>query len=81
MSDWQPITTAPKSTADGRHVNGIYLLGYCPELDMDNLYSAICIIWWEPHMNKGKGMWYGEGGYEVHPTHWMPLPEPPKEAT
>jgi len=34
----------------------------------------------EPLMNGGKGMWYGEGGYRTRPTHWMPLPTPPKEA-
>jgi len=74
---WQPIESAPKSTAVGNDVHGIYILGYCPEPDICNLESAICVVWWEPLMKKGKGMWYGEGGYEVTPTHWMPLPNPP----
>lgn len=74
---WQPIESAPKSPAKGKHVQGIYLLGFCPEPDICNLESAICVIWWEPLMNKGRGMWYGEGGYEVKPTHWMALPPPP----
>lgn len=71
---WRPIETAPKSKADGSCVHGIYLLGICPDPDTCNLESAICIIWWEPLMNGGKGLWYGEGGYEVFPTHWMPIP-------
>lgn len=76
---WQPIETAPKSTAIGNAVHGIYILGYCPEPDICNLESAICVVWWEPLMKKGKGMWYGEGGFEVIPTHWRPLPAPPAE--
>ena len=28
-------------------------------------------------MKGGKGMWYGEGGFETHPTHWMTLPAVP----
>lgn len=75
--EWQPIETAPKSTADGPQVHGIYLLGFCPDPDTCNLESAVCVIWWEPLMKGGKGMWYGEGGYEMHPTHWMPLPPLP----
>jgi len=78
---WQPIETAPKSTyvdtEYGADVSGKYLLGFCPEPDMCNLEVAIRIIWWEPLMNGGKGMWYGEGSYGVHPTHWQPLPPPP----
>ena len=80
VGGWQDIATAPKSSTDGRNVDGIYLLGYCPEPDACNLQSYICIVWWEPNMKGGKGMWYGEGGYEVHPTHWMPLPPPPTSA-
>ena len=78
---WQPIETAPKSTAtpvpDGAYVSGVYLLGFCPDPETCNLDSAICVIWWEPLMKGGNGMWYGEGGYEMHPTHWMPLPAAP----
>lgn len=81
VPDWRPIETAPKSTADGDHVHGIYIIGFCPEPDMCNLESAVCVVWWEPLMKGGAGMWYGEGGYETKPTHWMPLPQPPKEAT
>ena len=73
LNAWQPIETAPKSPANGDSVDGIYLLGFCQEPDTCNLRSYICIGRWEPLMRGGKGMWYSEGGHEVHPTHWMPL--------
>lgn len=80
MSGWKLIATAPKSkgvkTKHGTHVTGIYLLGYCPEYEAVDPKSCICVIWWEPEMSGG--VWYGEGADEVHPTHWMHLPEPPK---
>lgn len=80
FKEWQPMETAPKCTTDGKRIlTSYYILGYCPEPDMCNLDSAICVIWWEPFMKGGKGMWYGEGGYEVHPTHWMSLPTIPQE--
>ncbi|MDA8449802.1 hypothetical protein M4R23_08910 [Acidovorax sp. GBBC 3332] len=77
---WEPIQTAPKSRADGSDVHGIYLQGYVPDPDICNLESCICVVWWEPLMNKGRGLWYGEGGHEVMPTHWRPLPAPPAAA-
>lgn len=84
MSEWQPIETAPKSVADGQRVGGIYLLGYVPDSDVADPSACIDIIWWEPLLpNKrgGRGKWcanaFGDA-CEVSPTHWMPLPEPPK---
>lgn len=92
MGEWQPIESAPKSKADGRQVHGIYILAFVP----DELYreedegtpkpdSLVCVVWWEPLMKNSKGghgLWMGEGGYEVHPTHWLlridELPDPPK---
>lgn len=29
--------------------------------------------------NYRNGSWYGQGGHWQNVTHWMPLPEPPKE--
>lgn len=80
MSEWQTIETAPKSTSEptkggGNIVRGIYLLTYCPDESFDPK-SCICICWWEPHIDGGR--WQGEGDYPLRPTHWMPLPEPPK---
>lgn len=72
---WQPIETAPKSLADGSNVRGIYLLGYCPDESAIDPSSCICVTWWEPNIDGG--VWYGEGGYAVRPTHWMSLPPAP----
>ncbi len=75
---WQPIETAPKSTSTdvpgGKHVEAVYLLGFCPE---EGISPAGCIevIWWEPNMDGG--VWCASG-FAIKPTHWMPLPEPPK---
>lgn len=70
MSDWQPIETAPK--------NGYYFIGFWPHMSRD--YSGhkgqfrTCWTGW------GGGCWEADGlGRPVQgPTHWMPLPEPPK---
>lgn len=73
---WQPIETAPKSTAEGSTVRGIYILGYCPEEGADP-QSCICVMWWEPLQNNGRGEWQGEAGFPLRPTRWCPQPEPP----
>lgn len=75
--EWLLIDSAPKTQPlpDGR-VAATYLLGYCPDVDACDLESCVCVIWWEPYMSNGAGQWHGEGGYELHPTHWMPLPPP-----
>jgi len=78
---WQPIDTAPKSTTTptprGHDVEGIYLLGFCPE-EGEPPENCICIIWWEPHHHGDhKGAWVGEACFEVVPTHWQYPPTPP----
>lgn len=62
MADWQLIETAPK---DG----GIILLAFENE-DGDN--DVFVGEWFE-----GKG-WFILCDKIFHPTHWMPLPDPPK---
>lgn len=72
MSDWQPISTAPKDetwvllyTANdgaGGIVMGCWDAG-CDATEDDPGYPA---------------GWMDAGGFFLHPTHWMPLPEPPK---
>lgn len=67
--NWKPIETAPK---DGT----IVLLGWDDDC---HIPSVGCF-------NVNKGLWYcdrqwrWEDGHmkECPPTHWMPLPEPPK---
>ena len=65
---WRPIETAPK---DGTHI-----LGWDGN-------TQTTVKWWQWH--GGRGYWdlvewgaYAEDG-EGNPTHWMPLPDPPKE--
>jgi hypothetical protein len=84
--EWQLIATAPKSTSTatqhGEYVKGVYLLGFAPDPHDDpgtdpRLY--IRIVWWEPnHLGNGKGAWVTDTTERCNPTHWMPLPEPPK---
>jgi hypothetical protein len=68
MSDWQPIETAPK--------DGTYMLLMSR--------SGVVIGLWDAHEDREFGTvpaWRDDGeGYELHPTHWMPLPDPPKES-
>lgn len=66
MTDkWQPIETAPK--------DGTRVLLHSPDT---HLYTPVLGTWVET-----KERWEEWGGYyPCNPTHWMPLPEPPKEA-
>ncbi len=80
---WQPIETAPKSVADGSRIDGVYLLGFIPDVDAVDPASCIDVIWWEPllpNVRGGRGKWvanrFGDA-CEVAPTHWRPLPVPP----
>lgn len=83
--EWQTIDSAPKSTAvktpHGWSVNAEYLLGFCPDESL-NPKACLTVIWWEPKTpgaNGKEGCWYGDGAMEVVPTHWQPLPTPPKQ--
>lgn len=92
-SEWREMDSAPKSTSKptkpfvdpltgktmiGQDVHGVYLIGYCPE-DGGAPEACISVVWWEPNMlGVGKGQWYSDVG-EANPTHWRPLPPPPKE--
>lgn len=81
--EWQPISTAPKDgttvilAGDGRVTCGEwckpsetprikYVNGFAPEPEWDE---------WDPFWSSHDG-----GFTEEHPpSHWMPLPPPPKE--
>lgn len=77
MSEWQPITTAPK---DGRKA-----LVYRP-LAANSGDEPIAV---KRLIGGNRGCWDStvpEGAVATNPTdgachttHWMPLPEPPKE--
>lgn len=64
---WQLIETAPK--------DGTSILGWFPTVDGAHR------MWWNGRHLKayGSGWIYGNGSGVELPTHWMPLPEPPKE--
>jgi len=67
-SAWQPVETAPKDK---------YCLVANGGTGTEPRFIAIAICagaWWEVGVPGMKGL----GGDEIMPTHWMPLPEPPK---
>jgi len=73
MSDtvgWRPIETAPR---DGRHI-----LLYERENDSvcEGRYVTDACRWFERNAHPTDA-WDGE---IYRPTHWMPLPSPPKES-
>lgn len=69
MMEWQPIETAPNET----------VLIYCPDLgtELKIRMGHRCTVFDKP-------AWTYHGAsaayYFVEPTHWMPLPDPPKDA-
>lgn len=72
MREWQPIATAPK---DGRDV----------DLWANGARLASC--WWfdgddvsEPHWQQRYAE-FPEGSFSItaQPTHWMPIPEAPRD--
>ncbi len=69
MSEWIPVTERlpnPNYTSDYLTVIGF---------DEDDEDKLVDISVWE------KGHWEDLEGNKANVTHWMPLPEPPKEAS
>ena len=66
---WLPIASAPKSSKT--------IIVYCAE--RKNTYT---VTWWRDEEFPWSGKWkHSHGDYlSETPTHWMPLPTPPKEA-
>lgn len=66
--DWQPIDTAPK---DGRWIiaYGDIALTDCP---VGVVRWSKTYLLWDAENDPDQGPW------QTTPTHWMPLPEPPK---
>lgn len=60
---WQPIATAPK--------DGTAILGWWGTECMIVDWCVVVERWGSTHD--------GEDMFEPEPTHWMPLPEGPKE--
>jgi hypothetical protein len=81
---WQPIETAPK---DGTKIIGYgrtEWLGSWQDSPRQTAPKTTAIIRWkEPSFDDGSpGKWLTKSCNpykdEMVPTHWMPLPEPPK---
>lgn len=71
MSEWQPISTAPK---DGRLVllfagNAMMCAAY--DFGDDEWIYAYTDV----HREGAPGLFYCS--YAINPSHWMPLPDPP----
>lgn len=63
MDSWRPIDTAPK---DGTEVIGLYGR------------KKIALCWYFRPSSNTEG-WLDQNGNARRPTHWMPLPPPPKQ--
>lgn len=59
MSDWQPISTAPR--------DGTAFLAFDGEINVG---------FWD----RAASSWSISGEFTFHPSHWMPLPQPPEDA-
>lgn len=79
MSEWQPIETAPK--------DGTWVLLYFDGWDRPDVYEGQPTIyagqWSTENHWRESGDWYVDWHdltqYHIGPpTHWMPLPDPPK---
>lgn len=66
VPEWQPIETAPR--------DGTPILGY------DNGIIRVCV----PKLFGPRWEWFRDdiivpnNTWSIEPSHWMPLPEPPK---
>jgi Protein of unknown function (DUF551) len=73
MTKWQLIDTVPEMVDVLIYIDEeTQKVGHCAMDDLDGFYD-------EPVR-----LWNVDGGWEIHdgginPTHWMPLPDPPKE--
>ena len=76
FGEWQPIETAPK--------DGTKILAHCQPLDIETgkpmSFSYTNVVWWRRDKFKDS-FWHWRHALNdsaAEPTHWMPLPEPPK---
>lgn len=79
---WRPIETVPKDeTVILANFDAMCLLTGAP-----HVWTATYVTKWRDLNGRrveGDGMWceasYAAGNENGTPTHWLPLPEPPKE--
>ena len=68
MNEWQPIETAPKA-------EGSAFLAWCP------VWRAHVVLFVQDgHLWMPIGVEGHMAPRGAKPTHWMPLPDPPKDA-
>lgn len=77
MMEWQPIETAPKDGTPILVWNGPANYGYYTAPDQMGTAR-----WDRQAFTDGEMCWWAcdccDGVTTYNPTHWMPLPEPPK---
>jgi len=61
--EWRPIETAPK--------NGDWVLIYQGG-------QEVTLAWYCDADGPSHGVWFDQRDNGYSPTHWMPLPDPPK---
>lgn len=66
LPEWRPIETAPK--------DGSLILGYFADGETAWHFDRLVCRW-----ISDLEMWSAKGVSGLQPTHWQPLPEPPKE--
>lgn len=86
MTDWQPIETAPKDGTEvllWRRDSGVFLGRWiAPEEFMNEVEMNQALL--DGEEDRAESDWfyadflYGGRVTDGTPTHWMPLPEPPK---
>lgn len=76
IPDWRPISTAPK--------DGTPVLGYCQPRYIDGgpmSFTYCAVVWWRGEKFKDS-FWQWRlhnNDSAAEPTHWQPLPAPPKD--
>lgn len=68
MSEWMPISTAPK--------DGTRILCFAPDLGGINYYGVARWAERDPDFPNTVAGWFWP--FAIRPTHWMPLPPPPR---
>jgi hypothetical protein len=64
MSEWQPIETAPK---DGTDIL-VWMFG-----------NSMAVVFYDDNLDHPWHTMDGPAYHKEAPTHWMPVPEPPKQ--
>ena len=85
MSEWQPIETVPREGAEFMNAPEVLLCWWYPDSGPIIRIGRFFTETWRDKILRFKlEIDYGDLGAHVftatddQPTHWMPLPEPPK---